>query len=90
MNTKTIIAWKVMKLWEKNGILPLQKDFLWIVTAAYILCRMWNEKSAVSARGDSFAVQFGLRGGWRSPYNWQTCKVFMFVYKYSQITKVTK
>lgn len=57
--------------------------------AAYISCWMWNEKSAMPARGDNSAIQFGLRESWRSYYNWQTCKIFIFVYRYLQIHKVT-
>lgn len=35
-------------------------------SAADVLCRMWNKKSAVPAREDNFAVGFGLLGSWRT------------------------
>lgn len=90
INTKTIAAWTVLKLWEKYEMVAFTKRFpLSSNSSAYISCRMWNEKSTMPARGDNFAVDFGLRGSWRSHYNQQTCKLFVFVYKYLQMNKVT-
>lgn len=74
------------KVWDGclSKIFPLISN-----CPAYISCWTWNEKSAMPARGDSSAVQFGLRESWRSYYNWHTCKIFIFVYRYLQINKVT-